>query len=402
MKKFVTFALVVLVAVLALAPNVAVAEAPDGVSARSAQDGEIYSFVEELCELNNKGDGFVREYLLDKFTEALDGKGTVSRQQFSYGQASYVNLVAKLTKSQSAEQVIIGAHYDSVFEGAGDNACGVAALYLTMVQLAAKFDKQPYNLTFVAFDGEEGGLLGSQYYVETMSQGEIDSTRAMFNFDTIATGDNLYVHCENKSTDLAKLIVGSVQGLQEKPYAKGIFSNLYDVYGYGYYERIQGSDHTPFRLKGIPTALFFSGTYSIWGYAENSDSSKSVMNTASDTFENLVTKHSDFTQRIVTVSDAVVATVSSEKFATIDARAQLVNLGFWYNSLWPIIVVAVIAIALTVCAILYYRKLQKNAILGTPEIKSQTVFNKPSAEDIFTFNQSDEGDGVDDVFTFKK
>ena len=389
---------ILLVAVV-LIPNVAAAEADGSFT----QNTELADFVKELCACNNLGKEYARNFLAEKFTEALNGKGSVKEQVFTVGQEHYVNLVAQLTRPQASAQIIIGAHYDSVGDGAGDNACGVAALYLIMKTLASRLGELPYNIVFVAFDGEEDGLLGSRYYVEKMSQRAMESTVVMFNFDTIATGDNLYVHCENKPTDLAKLITDSVEGLQEKPYAKGIFGSLYDAYGYGYFETVQGSDHTPFRLAGIPTALFFSGTYSatVWGYAETSDPTKSVINTSRDTFENLVSMHPSFESRIVTVSDAVVNTIMSESFYSGIAgyaRKQLVNLNFWYKAWWPIIAVVVIAIIITVFAFLYYRKLQKNAILGDSEIKTQKVFEKPSADDIFSFKSDD----ADDIFTFKK
>ncbi|MCH5160191.1 MAG: Zn-dependent exopeptidase M28 [Clostridiales bacterium] len=390
---------ILLVAVV-LVPNVATAEEADG---SRAQNSEIYTFVEELCELNKSKDkDAVRDFLADKFKEALSGVEGVEfgEQIFTFNGLtdSYVNLEAKLTNSGATKQIIVGAHYDSMYEGAGDNACGVAALYLTMQRLAK--ENLSFNIVFVAFDGEEDGLLGSEYYVNSMSQADIDNTLVMFNIDTIATGDNLYLMCENRPTKLANLILQSVDGLQEKPHAKGTFSNTFDFFGYGYYETVQGSDHTPFRLQGIPIAFFFSGTYSasVWGYSESADTSNEVMNTVSDTFENLVAKHPDFEERITTVSDAVVATVTSNEFLTIDARKQLVNLNFWYTVWWPIIAAVVIGIVAISLAILYYRKLQKNAILGETEIKSQTVFDKPKAEDIFSFKSDDS----DDIFTFKK
>ena len=399
MKKLTLVLIAMLFTALLLVSNVAVAEEIDGDYTQNSEN--IYGFVENLCELrNDSGKEGVREFLKDKFNEALDGRWSVQEQDFQVDNEKYVNLVATIAKSNSDKQIIVGAHYDSVYEGAGDNACGVAALYLTMQRLANA--KLPCNVTFVAFDGEEGGLLGSEYYVRQMSQSAIDSTLVMFNFDTIATGDNLYLLCENKSTDLAKLILSKVEGLQEKPYAKGIFGSAYDFYGYGYYETVQGSDHTPFRLAGIPIAFFFSGTYSatVWNYAESSDSSNEVMNTPRDTFENLVAKHPNFEERIATVSQAVVRTLSSEDFLTVgeNARNQLVNLNFWYTLWWPIIVAVVIIIAVVVLAFWYYRKLQKNAILGESEIKTQKVFEKPSAEDIFSFKSDD----ADDIFTYKK
>lgn len=67
--------------------------------------------------------------------------------------------------------IVITAHYDhlgkmgydAVFPGASDNASGTAML----LQLAAHYAKNPasYSVLFIAFSGEEAGLLGSSYYV---------------------------------------------------------------------------------------------------------------------------------------------------------------------------------------------------------------------------------------------
>ena len=398
MRKLVLTLIAVLLIVGTLFANFAIAEEVEQVD--GVQNDEIYTFVEELCDRQGSDVPSVRSFLTDKFN-ALLGEDSVVEQKFSNGK--YVNLVAQLTKQGATKQIIIGAHYDYAFvgAGAGDNACGVAALYFTMKQLASDPSKLPCNVIFVAFDGEEDGLLGSEHFVNRMTKDEVNNTLVMFNFDAIATGDNLYLLCENKSTDLAKLILNFADGAQEKPYAKGIYSNVFDSYGYGYYEFIQGSDHTPFRLQGIPIAFFFSGTYSstFWQYEESADSLKQVMNTGRDTFANLK-ENSDFVNRIDTVSNAVVATVRSDDFMSVaeNARSQLVNLKFWYKIWWPIIAVAVIAVVLVVLAIFHYRKLQKKAILNAPEIKSQTVFEKPSADDIFHFKSDDS----DDIFTFKK
>lgn len=398
MKKLILVLIAALLVAVAIVPNAAVAK-----TASVAENGELRSFVEELCEARKLGDVYAKAFLEDKFSEALQGAEVVE-QQFDFGEAKFYNLIARLTKSGSDKQIIIGAHYDYDKSGlgAGDNACGVAAMYYAMQLLARDVKKLPCNVTFVAFDGEEKGLLGSQTYVNKMTQAERDSTLVMFNVDTIATGDNLYLMCENKSTDLAKLILSCADGLKEKPYARGVFGNVFDAYGYGYYEMVQGSDHTPFRLAGIPVAFFFSGAYSAtsWGYSESTNQSNAVMNSANDTFENLVEKHPQFEQRIETVAHAIASTVTSSDFLTVgeNARKQLVNFNFWYNVWWPIIAVAVIGIAAIVGAILYYRKLQKNALLGGAEIKSNNVFEKPAAEEIFSFKSDDS----DDIFTYKK
>lgn len=73
---------------------------------------------------------------------------------------------------KKAPYLFFTAHYDHLggignqvyFPGASDNASGVAML-LTMASHYKKHVSK-YNLVFIAFAGEEAGLIGSHYYVE--------------------------------------------------------------------------------------------------------------------------------------------------------------------------------------------------------------------------------------------
>lgn len=98
----------------------------------------------------------------------------------------------------SEEYIVIGAHYDhlgygafgslydrdttSVHNGADDNASGTAGL----LELAHYFSRQPpaKSIVFVAFSGEEMGLLGSRHFVEN-SPMSLNATIAMINMDMI-------------------------------------------------------------------------------------------------------------------------------------------------------------------------------------------------------------------------
>jgi Zn-dependent M28 family amino/carboxypeptidase len=71
----------------------------------------------------------------------------------------------------SDRYIVVSAHYDHVgvhdgqiFNGADDNASGVA----TMLELARRLKAQPpeHSVLIVAFDGEERGLLGAQEFVK--------------------------------------------------------------------------------------------------------------------------------------------------------------------------------------------------------------------------------------------
>jgi Peptidase family M28/PDZ domain len=98
------------------------------------------------------------------------------------------------------EIVIVGAHYDhlglggpgsgaldpdvrnQVHNGADDNASGAAAL----IHIAARLAANPPGRTivFIAFSGEELGLLGSAYYVKHPLY-PLASTEAMVNLDMV-------------------------------------------------------------------------------------------------------------------------------------------------------------------------------------------------------------------------
>lgn len=105
------------------------------------------------------------------------------------------NVVAYLpAKKKCAKTVVFTAHYDHLgrmghdiyFPGANDNASGTAML-LTM---ANYFKKNPpkYNVMFIAFGGEEAGLLGSKYYVENPME-KLKKIRFLMNLDIMGSGE---------------------------------------------------------------------------------------------------------------------------------------------------------------------------------------------------------------------
>jgi len=96
------------------------------------------------------------------------------------------------------EAVIVGAHYDhlgsgnigsldpgssgKVHNGADDNASGTAALIHIAKQLSAAPPLR--SIIFIAFSGEELGLIGSEHYVKDPLYG-LEQTVAMINLDMV-------------------------------------------------------------------------------------------------------------------------------------------------------------------------------------------------------------------------
>lgn len=88
--------------------------------------------------------------------------------------------------------IVFTAHYDhlgmmgnAMFPGANDNASGIAM----MLSLAKYFKEhpQPYSLLFIAFSGEETGLIGSKYYV-THPVYPLSGIRFLVNIDLMGNG----------------------------------------------------------------------------------------------------------------------------------------------------------------------------------------------------------------------
>ncbi len=103
------------------------------------------------------------------------------------------NVIAK-QPGLSTQEIIVGAHYDSVEVGRGadDNASGVGV----MLEVAGMIrgTKTPYTVRFIAFGAEETGLIGSRFYVDNMSAEELGNTVAMINLDSLIAGDITYIY----------------------------------------------------------------------------------------------------------------------------------------------------------------------------------------------------------------
>lgn len=165
--------------------------------------------------------------------------------------------------------IVIGAHHDhlgkgevggsrelrpgNIHNGADDNASGVAAL----LELARELKKckrryKNYNYAFVAFSGEEMGLLGSKYYVEN-SPIPLEDISGMINMDMVGKLDS------NK-----KVLVINGVGTAEawKKAIRNIELDSNRIKAVKTTESgIGASDHTAFYLKNIPAVHFFTGQH---------------------------------------------------------------------------------------------------------------------------------------------
>ena len=197
----------------------------------------------------------LKEFALDKTFQAFEMKGLslTSNINSDISYFSSHNLIGyKEGVSKPDEYLIFMAHWDhlgvnkdltgdQIFNGAADNAAGVAAV----IELARKFDQvqTERSIIFTALTLEESGLLGSAYLAENPPV-DLANVVAGFNFDRILpTG---------KTKDMAVIGYGAseLEDILEAELEKeGRYINPDPNPEKGYFYR---SDHISFAKKGVP------------------------------------------------------------------------------------------------------------------------------------------------------
>lgn len=162
------------------------------------------------------------------------------------------------------EYVVMGAHYDhvgvgspnihgdSIFNGADDNASGTSNLLVAAAALAGSDTRPERSIVFVAFSGEEKGLLGSKAYVAN-SPLPLDKCVAMINTDMIGRSEanKLSIGGNERCPDLVKI------NEEENAKLPVPYTLAYDVEQYFF-----RSDQASFAMKRIPVLFYFTGEHS--------------------------------------------------------------------------------------------------------------------------------------------
>ena len=163
------------------------------------------------------------------------------------------------------ESVVIGAHYDhvgmggfgslapgtiAVHNGADDNASGVAVLLASATQLKSRLEESESHrrIIFIAFTGEERGLLGSKHYAK-FPRFPLEKTAVMINLDMVG---------RLRDNELTLYGTGSSVGMN------AMIDRLNLRHGFDIYRFNSGygpSDHQSFYERGVPVLFFFTGLH---------------------------------------------------------------------------------------------------------------------------------------------
>tara|TARA_R110002124_G_scaffold99337_1_gene245302 strand:+ start:33716 stop:34945 length:1230 start_codon:yes stop_codon:yes gene_type:complete len=245
-------------------------------------------------ETGTEGEKQAAAYIESRFKDLkLEPKGTNGSylQKFSFKPSSNPHEEATFTglktdstvtgmnvigylNNNAETTVVIGAHYDhlgmggegslyregeAIHNGADDNASGVAVM-LRLAKQLSEMKNNANNYLFIAFSGEEMGLLGSNYYVKNPT---INTKKVsyMINMDMVGR--------LNKENTLA------VHGVGTSPiFKQTLFANQGDLNIAEHESGIGPSDHTSFYLADIPVLHFFTGQHA--DYHKPSDDSEKL------------------------------------------------------------------------------------------------------------------------------
>lgn len=179
------------------------------------------------------------------------------------------NVVAYLApRRKPKEWIVVGAHYDHLglgerfaldpaaagqfHYGADDNASGTAGVISLAGVLAGETSHLRRGIIFVAFSGEELGLLGSAYFVKHLPR-EASHIAAMINLDMIGrVREKIYLSGVGSAGEFGALVGQLATPLKiETPLAIETSQSS-----------MAGSDHLSFMQSSIPALFFFSGLHS--------------------------------------------------------------------------------------------------------------------------------------------
>ena len=206
----------------------------------------------------------VAEYIIDQWKEI----GITPYQEDSYIQPfkmQYQNVIGILHGNDSLfqnEYIVVGAHYDHlgtkikddsivIYNGADDNASGVATLIELGRQLKAIQPMLKRSIILVAFDAEEAGLLGSSHFVDNPIV-PLQQIKLMLSVDMVGYHRKSgYVKYEGSGT----IKNGENQILEEQIIPEGLHVKIKKFEN----SPFTATDTRPFAMKGIPTLAVTTG-----------------------------------------------------------------------------------------------------------------------------------------------
>lgn len=235
--------------------------ADDSMAGRKAGTGYAAQAAEYIAgEFEKTG---LQPYFTDTYYQYFHPDMLIGKSK-----SEFRNVVAMIPGSDPKlknEYIVVGAHYDhiglgqnisggDIYNGADDNASGVAALIELARELYSGKESLKRSIIIAAFDAEETGLVGSRYFVRNIGI-PLDKVKLMISLDMVGwyqASRKLHYYGvatlkEGKNT--IKSPAAEAVGLNVA--AEKFESNVFSA-----------TDTEPFAVRGIPTLHITTGTKS--------------------------------------------------------------------------------------------------------------------------------------------
>ncbi|MFE0729669.1 M28 family metallopeptidase [Streptomyces antibioticus] len=244
------------VTLLATGSIAGAAPAPGPAAAAAAPDLPVANVKAHLAQLQSiaTANGGNRAHGRAGYTASLnyvrgklDAVGfTTTVQSFTSGGRTGYNLIADWPGGDTNRVIMAGSHLDSVTSGAGinDNGSGSSAVLEAALTVARTNYQPTKHLRFAWWGAEELGLVGSRYYVNSLSSANRARISGYLNFDMIGSPNpGYFVYDDNPAIEKTF-----------KDYFAGIgVPTEIETEGDG------RSDHAPFKSAGVPVGGLFTG-----------------------------------------------------------------------------------------------------------------------------------------------
>ena len=192
--------------------------------------------------------------------------GRISLKEVRQTARNVVGFLEGSDESFKNQIMVLGAHYDhlgmggessgslrpdtsAVHHGADDNASGTAGVLELAQAFASRKESLKRGILFIAFSGEELGLLGSAHYVNNPIF-PLEATVVMLNMDMIGRMNNKTLIVYGVGTS------PGFEALAAKYNTDSTFVLKLNKDGYG------PSDHSSFYAKRVPVFNFFTDIHS--------------------------------------------------------------------------------------------------------------------------------------------
>ncbi|KAL8934746.1 MAG: hypothetical protein Q9211_005071, partial [Gyalolechia sp. 1 TL-2023] len=170
------------------------------------------------------------------------------------------NVIAQTSGGDPNNVLVVTAHTDSVEEGPGinDNGSGTVGILEVAIQLAQYSVNNA--IRFVWVSAEEFGLLGSEFYVASLSDAEKAKIRLNLNFDMIASPNYKYGIYDGDGSSFG--VSGAPGSAEAEKLFQDYFAN--DAGLKSVPDSFDGrSDYAPFQDAGIAAGGLFTGAEGI-------------------------------------------------------------------------------------------------------------------------------------------